>query len=465
MIDRASRWIAMSVLFGMCVGCKNTQRTGYGVRGMNNVPLISSIQDGWQLLDSLTLKVDDDLKPYAFTVLTESGAETFKRMRSYIDIHRNITKDNRLGYIFAGINACALNVDQVLWKNPLDQFNASQNIASVLGLADRIQTEGGIVVDLPSPSSGFSHTVSGSDHPLIQFFNQEGVYADQLPSGFFAQGIPPGIVVLGIHKSLTDSSSGHASLVGDINSEGTVMVYHNNWYRPENDQLGKRYRYMIPISNLYHGHMKPRHWMPTAWLWFKRDHNNRIIKIKSITPGIDDLDPLNPNFTIQMAIPKSIVDDIKSQNYAADYLTLESQKLSGYPNIHDRPDPESSTPICRLNLSLTDRSVSLHDFFQAHKPDNFALPSRWQRILTDPDHPDNQERHMELYRHTARNDPYTDDYELVSFYKKPSLFTSNEQTFLSTYLHKSVFTTNHLEFNKVFCTTKAEMIKLNHSEL
>ena len=462
--------ISIVCLFAM-LSCKHQMSSADGsVAGLNDIPLEMTMQAGWQLLDALIVEVEDELKPYAFTVLTQHGLKTFKRMREYIAIHQSIDSSDSNAIGFAEINACAMNVDQVLWKPDLSSLNSYTNLTHLDDLAGVIKRNGGIVVELPK--AGSPYTVSGADDPLIQFFNQQTEAAKRLPQGFFASGVPPGIVVLGYHDTKQGPASGHSAIVGDVDKNGTVMVYHNNWYRPESDKYGKRYRFMIRIASMYHGHQKVRDWMPTPWLWFGRDRvdNQLINQIKSITPAVDDLDPLNSNYTIKLAIPQSIIEDFENKNFVP-HFTPETQLNHGHTNVHseDIADPEAGYEICRVNLSLTDTSISLKDFFDSHKHPDLPLPQRWQNILNERDNEENEdkrnyERQMELYRHHNREDQYQENYELVSFYRKPKSSPSQQQ-FFDVYLKKSSFTDNPTEFNKVFCTTKEKMLELNHAEL
>lgn len=450
------------------LSCKNQLGTyeaapdGY----QNDIPLQDTMQQAWQLLDAVTMNVGDELKDYAFTVLTESGLKTFLRMREYIRVHRNIDSKNPTEHAFASINACALNVDQVMWKSNLSELNYHNNIASIEQLESKIISEGGVVVALPSPHAAAQGIITDPTDPLLQFLNGEGsaAAASGLPEGFFDNGFPPGTLVLGYHRTKTGSSSGHSAIIGDVDADGTTMIYHNNWYRPQSSLYGRRYRFMTRISSVYQGQKRVRDWMATPWLWIKRDDQNQIIKVKNVTPAIDDMDPLNLQYQIKLAVPAAIIEDFAQDRFVTNHYTPTTQQAHGHQNIHSPPyhDPEGSLEICRVNLSLTDTSIRLKDFFMSFKHPDIPLPSRFEAHLNQMQ-PHEEERQMELYRHQSRTDPYQDQYELVTFYR--SSIVPGEQVYFNIFLKKSAFTASHNEFNSVFCTTKNHMLQLNHAAL
>lgn len=436
--------------------------------GQNDIPLRDTMQGAWQLLDAVTMNVSDELRDYAFTVLTESGLQTFKRMREYIKVHRNIDSKNPVEHAFASINACALNVDQVMWKSNLSSLNANNNLYSVEQLESEVLRLGGVVVELPSPHAAGSAQgiITDPGDPLLQFLNGEGAQAaaSGLPEDFFASGIPPGTLVLGYHRTKTGASSGHSAIVGDVDADGTIMLYHNNWYRPQSSLYGRRYRFMTRISSVYQGQKRVRDWMATPWLWIKRDEHNQIIKIKNVTPAIDDLDPINQNYQIKLAVPQTIIEDFAQGRFVTNHYTPTTQQAHGHQNIHSPPyhDPEGSLEICRVNLSITDTSIRLKDFFMNFKHPDIPLPTRFESHLQKMQ-PHDEERQMELYRHRSRTDPHQEQYEQVTFYRSSTV--PGTQVYFNIYLKKTAFTTNPNEFNKVFCTTKNHMLELNHAAL
>ena len=421
--------------------------------------------------------VEELLAPYAFDVLTESGKQIFLKAVRYQGIHKAIRKDNTKAYEFAKPLACALNVYQVMWVTPLDNLNksANNNVESLENLENKIRSEGGIVVEIPAPAPAHSCSINvpytcskseieGFHNGTIKFFNEPHLYG--LPEGFFDQGIPPGIMVLGRRKHTDDASSGHSAIVGDLDDNGAIMLYHNNWWRPENSTNGMRYAGMVSISNLYQGNAKPRQWMATRWLYFKRDPEHGNIQIiKSVTPAIDDLDPLNSAYDITLAIPASIIDDFKQKRFVSH---KKSRHIKPEDNIHhSSKDREGLQDICRLNIDPTNsHPEALKNFFYEYAQKG-SISAYLNQILEQTANA--KEKLMELYVHQAGNPPA--GYRKVTFYKAAR--KANKQEWFSLYLRNDAFSQNSHAFvndngniqptfdNKIYCTTKQKMEEEN----
>ena len=114
--------------------------------------------------------------------------------------------------------------------------------------------------------------------------------------------------------------------IGEANKRETILVYHNNWLRPENSVMGGNVRHAIDhdiwsthpvgdmlISKEYYTNdaftkQDRRQWMATRWLYIERDSKGKIIDIMSATPQIDDLDPFH--YYLYLVIPKEIESEI-----------------------------------------------------------------------------------------------------------------------------------------------------------
>ncbi|MCY4380776.1 MAG: hypothetical protein OXC40_04300, partial [Proteobacteria bacterium] len=459
--------------------CKNPIDSNTGAT--RQLTLLNAVNNAWEMYEAIASsevsEVDESIRQYAFSVLTPSGRDIFLKARRYVDVHKSIKRDNREQHIFAQVLTCALNVSHVFWSNDLNQPNsrAPYMYRSITQIEQEIKGRGGKVLTLPpvdtfDPKNRKSYYTVQDNHPLIDFFNQEGEFADSnkyLPPHFFRDGIPPGVVITGYDKSLFDASSGHSSIVGDLNHQGAIMIYSNNWYRPESLLSGRRVRHMVSLTNLYHGQYKPREWMATSWLHFSRDVSGKITKITQTLPGVDDLDPLNSNFEIRMSVPKSILDEMSKQ--PQELITpLTQYDLEPTNNLHIlAKDPENKLIICQLNLS---RDQLILDFFKANTPpaeltsetfrhfENFFGPGSNNKIK--------ESRHLEIYKHMARNDNYH-DYEMVTFYKHTT--DGNVPDMHTFFLKKSVFS-NHTftptsglsgTAKEVICMTKCEMVNYN----
>lgn len=84
----------------------------------------------------------------------------------------------------------------------------------------------------------------------------------------------------------------HIGFIGHTDADGIVWIYHNNWYRPANEN-GQHKPYMISDANLRRGF--ERQWMATPWIQITRDATGKVTDVKSLVPAIDDMDPFNPS--------------------------------------------------------------------------------------------------------------------------------------------------------------------------
>ncbi|MEZ4743087.1 MAG: hypothetical protein R3B45_11695 [Bdellovibrionota bacterium] len=171
--------------------------------------------------------------------------------------------------------------------------------------------------------------------------------------------IPVGTAVAGcLYSNCWSGASGerHVGLLGDTiwytphgetEPKETLLVYHNNWLRPENKAMGESVDKAIKedlwnnhpvgdmlISKQYYinkafNKEDRRQWMPTRWLYIKRDSDGKILDIESATPQIDDLDPFN--YFVYLVIPKEIENEIKNdlgisriQKSSSDVVTTEA---------------------------------------------------------------------------------------------------------------------------------------------
>jgi hypothetical protein len=100
----------------------------------------------------------------------------------------------------------------------------------------------------------------------------------------------------------------HIGIIGNVDANGTIWIYHNNWYRPDNEG-GVRKPFMISDSNIRRGFM--RQWMATPWLTLKRDAAGKIIDATSALPALDDMDPMNANYQVTLAILPEVKRELR----------------------------------------------------------------------------------------------------------------------------------------------------------
>lgn len=119
--------------------------------------------------------------------------------------------------------------------------------------------------------------------------------------------IPAGTIVAGLNVRTSAPGDQHIGMIGHTDPDGTIWVYHNNWYRPENEG-GQRKPYMISDANLRRGYL--RQWMATPWVRVTRDASGKITDAVSLLPAVDDMDPMNAQFQVTMMILPEVVREL-----------------------------------------------------------------------------------------------------------------------------------------------------------
>jgi hypothetical protein len=151
----------------------------------------------------------------------------------------------------------------------------------------------------------------------------EASFVATINKNFKGGKIPTGTMVFGCLRSdcSGQAGDGHIGIVGDLDEAGNLQLYHNNWYRPENNG-GVWAKFMVSKDHLSRG--IKRQWMPTPWLKLTYS-GDKLVGAKSVLPAIDDLDPFN-YFTTFMVIPE-IVGEL-DQGLTADPAVSERMDLS-----------------------------------------------------------------------------------------------------------------------------------------
>ena len=98
---------------------------------------------------------------------------------------------------------------------------------------------------------------------------------------------------------------GHIAIIGHTDDAGIVYLYHNNWYRPGNEE-GIRKPHMV--SERYHDEYNlRRQWMATPWIRVHRDvATDEIVDVEGLLPALDDLDPYS-GFFLTVLIPPELL--------------------------------------------------------------------------------------------------------------------------------------------------------------
>ena len=181
---------------------------------------------------------------------------------------------------YAQPRMCAHNVSRVLEMSDLPAYGDYL----VPNMLNAVEVRGGLVTQLDTrDKQGF-----------IKSLNQ--MFEGHLPVGALVNGC--------LYEDCSgEGGDGHIAIMGHTDSEGVVYLYHNNWYRPDNEG-GERKPYMVS-EEFYNGHGLFRQWMPTPWIRVHRDEKtHEIVDVEGLLPAIDDLDPYTGFFLTVSIVPE-----------------------------------------------------------------------------------------------------------------------------------------------------------------
>ncbi|MEY4064371.1 MAG: hypothetical protein RIR26_579, partial [Pseudomonadota bacterium] len=185
---------------------------------------------------------------------------------------------------FAQPAMCASNASRVLEMAGIRSYSSPLLPAMV----NAVKKSGGLVMELPKDRNALAKKLGG-------------LFGGQIPVGSFVSGcLRP--------DCSGQAGDGHIALVGDIDSTGSIKIYHNNWYRPDNNPQKAWYPYMIPMEWYNLGYR--RKWMPTPWIYLHRDGAGLPTDVSVRIPEIDDLDPTN--YYVTLTIPSEIMNEVKN---------------------------------------------------------------------------------------------------------------------------------------------------------
>ncbi len=211
-----------------------------------------------------------------FQRLTPTSTKLLSATRYWMDAQDEDTR-------YPKPRMCATNVSKVLFLGGVTRYDQE----GVRMMLKDVGSAGGLMVKLPQNKA-----------QLIASLNTT-----------FDKGIiPSGTLVAGLNVHTSQPGDQHIGIIGNVDSKGTLWIYHNNWYRPENER-GVRKPYMVSEANLRRGFA--RQWMATPWLTLTRDANGKITDVKSELPALDDMDPLNADFQVTLAVIPEIKGELR----------------------------------------------------------------------------------------------------------------------------------------------------------
>jgi hypothetical protein len=304
---------------------------------------LAESEDG-AVVQAVAYNREELLKSKRFMLITPTGEKMMAAAFSWLKGQE--LEANR----YAQKAQCANNVSRVFEMADVRGYSSPL----VSEMVDKIKKSGGTVIELSKNKKEISAALAN-------------VYGGKLPIGTLVSGC--------LNKDCSGGSGdGHISMVGDLDGAGRIQLYHNNWYRPENEG-GVWKPHMIPLSWYNSGFR--RKWMPTPWIYLKRDASGKPNDLDVTLPAIDDLDPTN--YYVTIAIPSEITAEIKlgkgvttdgkgqvvalastgspNSNGSGNMSTCRKLKVIDPTGANFRPSPNGLPIICNLPLNAEVTSV------------------------------------------------------------------------------------------------------------
>jgi hypothetical protein len=238
---------------------------------------------------------------YRFDALTPTGETIFRSALTWMDEQENHPE-------YPKPRMCANNVSHVLEMSGITGYSAE----AVVNLIGNVAASG-IEVRLPRDEAGMIPELSG----------------------LWGGRIPAGSLVAGCLRASCWVSPGdaHVGIVGDVDADGNILVYHNNWYRPDNNG-GVWVEHMVSREHYYERGWR-RQWMPTPWIKLVRDETGSIVGVESALPAVDDLDPRQ--YSVRIEVPREIAVEIEQ--------AVATDGAGGIAELDLLPDPRLPEPV------------------------------------------------------------------------------------------------------------------------
>ena len=215
---------------------------------------------------------------FQFSLLTPTGESLFRNSVLWESLQIDSPK-------YPMPAQCAANISKVFRMSGFLNYSGQ----SVAQLLQSLISDGGRFYKFPK-----------TKNKLIEKINT--IYGGKIPAGTIVGGC--------LYADCFSGQKGerHSAIVSNIDSDGNILIYHNNWYRPENEN-GKYKEHMI--SKLFLEMGFKRQWMQTPWIRLIRDTNNKVIDVISLVPKIDDMDPFQ--YYLTLVVPGPIYNELKKQ--------------------------------------------------------------------------------------------------------------------------------------------------------
>jgi len=272
--ERAALWAISLPLFLLAVsGCGSDRRSAA------DAPIAPIEESAGQTSESRTLARPSALTARKYELITPTGERVMAAALQW-QVDQEISA-NAASY--AQPAQCARNISKVLAVAGLNRYQSPL----VPQLVEQIRSKGGFLRRFPKSRQAIARLIASE-------FN------GRLPTGALIAGC--------LYESCGgNAGDGHVAVIGDINSEGALQLYHNNWYRPDNEG-GVWKPHMIPLAWYQAGYR--RKFMATPWMDILRDppRVGAAYDVNIELPAIDDLDPTN--YYVTIAVPVEIRQEI-----------------------------------------------------------------------------------------------------------------------------------------------------------
>jgi hypothetical protein len=253
------------------------------------------------------------LQKNRFHLITPTGEKIFAAMKAWEAGQVAEAK------YFAQPAMCATNASRVLEMAGIRSYSSPL----LMTMVNAVRKRGGLVMELPKNRAEIAKMV-------------KTVFNGRIPVGSFVSGC--------LNKDCSgQAGDGHIALVGDIDESGYIKIYHNNWYRPDNNPQRQWFPYMIPMEWYNKGFR--RKWMPTPWIYLHRDSAGAPKDIQVRLPEIDDLDPTN--YYVTLTIPVEILNEVKANKG----LITDGKGLVQSFSAGVAAPPKANTPCTTVKVS------------------------------------------------------------------------------------------------------------------
>ncbi|MCY4380461.1 MAG: hypothetical protein OXC40_02685, partial [Proteobacteria bacterium] len=268
----------------------------------------------------------------SFDLLTPTGKDIFIASSDYVKSQKKAEFSD-----YAQPLKCTENVSVVL--NSIGYSFQGISASSIPHFIEVVQISGGKVYDIPK----YNHL--NGKNKIIQYFQEH-----------FPNSIPTGAIIVGCLASNCKNSAlegGHMAILGDKNEFGELMIYHNNWLRPDLYD-GLRMPYMVSLENMY-VFLRIREWMATPWLHITRNAGGKIQDITSVMPLIKDFDLFNGQYHVKVVLTREVYQEMLQRQFLPVHKNIATgNQHRGHHALEDRWEVcRSLYPLQKMDPRIT----------------------------------------------------------------------------------------------------------------